>query len=92
MTATSAAPILPGQPEPRRTGEKPVPQTSPASGRVFTSKKVATYGGGACRKAACRARKEAELNARLERAPQAVGAFIETLADLHGREGGRAGS
>jgi hypothetical protein len=56
----------------------------PSCGQAFRPKKPAVYCGGACRAAAHRARRDAELRGRLDRAEHAAHALIESLAVLRG--------
>jgi hypothetical protein len=68
------------------------PQKCPVCHGAFRSKKPATYCSGACRMAAHRARREADLQARLERAEHACSLFLDSLAELRGVSTGKAGT
>ncbi len=59
-------------------------QACPRCGGAVRSKKPAVYCSGACRAAAHRARRDAELRGRFERAEDAAHALIESLAVLRG--------
>jgi hypothetical protein len=75
-------PTAPGRPQPPAADQSAATgqQACPSCGGAVRSKKPAVYCGGACRAVAHRARRDAELRDRLDRAEHAAHALIASLA------------